>query len=59
MNQTTFGNLKNLTDDLHSKDFIIGMWVHPFINKDCEPFYSYAKDNGLLVRAHNGSTDTV
>lgn len=34
------------------------MWVHPFINKGCEPYYSYAKDNNLLARSRNGSYDT-
>lgn len=34
------------------------MWVHPFINKNCEPYYSYAKDKNLLVKSHSGSTDT-
>lgn len=34
------------------------MWVHPFINKNCEPFFSYARDNNLLVKSHTGSTDT-
>jgi myogenesis-regulating glycosidase len=58
VNQTTFGNLKTLTTDLKAKGFIMGMWMHPFINKGCEPYYSFAKDNNFLVKSHSGSTDT-
>lgn len=58
MNQTTFPDLKNLTTDLKAKGFVVGMWIHPFINKDCEPHYTFAKDNGYLVKSHTGSLDT-
>lgn len=58
VNQTTFSGLKDLTDDLKSKGFIIGMWVHPFINKNCEPYFSNARDKNLLVKSRTGSTDT-
>ena len=57
VNQTTFGGLKDLTDDLKTKNFLVGLWVHPFINKNCEPHFSYARDNDLLVKSHNGTTD--
>ena len=58
VNTTNFGNLKDLASDLKSKGFIVGMWTHPFINKGCEPYYSYAKDNNLLVKSHSGNYDT-
>ncbi|KAG5672943.1 hypothetical protein PVAND_003030 [Polypedilum vanderplanki] len=58
VNTTNFGNLKALTSRLKAEGFIVGMWVHPFINKNCEPYYSEAKANGYLVESHNGSTDT-
>lgn len=57
MNKSIFPDLKALTTDLKSKGFVMGMWIHPFINKDCEPYYSYAKDNNLLVKSFTGSTD--
>lgn len=34
------------------------MWVHPFVNKNCEPYFSYARDNNLLVKSHSGSIDS-
>lgn len=58
VNQTTFPEMKQLTSDLQSFGFVVGMWVHPFINKNCEPYFSYARDNNLLVKSRSGSTDT-
>lgn len=59
VNETNFGELKALTTDLNEKGFIVGMWVHPFVNKDCEPYFSYATENNFLVKSHSGSIDTV
>lgn len=39
--------------------FIVGMWVHPFINKNCQPYYDEAINNNLVVKSHNGSTNTI
>lgn len=33
------------------------MWTHPFINKNCEPAFSYARDNNYLVKNYT-SVDT-
>lgn len=48
----------DLTSDLNSKGFIVGMWVHPFINKNCEPYFTEARDKNYLVKSHSGSIDT-
>lgn len=56
---TKFPNLKQLTTDLKAMGFVVGMWVHPFINKNCQPYYKDAIDNNLVVKSHNGSTDTI
>lgn len=58
VNQTNFGNLRELTTKLKNDGFIVGMWVHPFINKNCEPYFSYARDNDFLVKSYSGDTDT-
>lgn len=35
------------------------MWVNTFINKNCEPYFSFARDNNYLVKSrHNGSIST-
>lgn len=36
----------------------VTIWIHPFINKGCEPIYSEAKRMGYLVADHTGNTDT-
>lgn len=58
VNQTKFPNLKALTTDLHSRGFVVGMWVHPFVNKDCREYYDYGIANNLFVKSHSGSIDT-
>lgn len=45
-NQTRFPNIKNFTDALKAKGFRVTLWVHPFINKGCDPWYSEAKEKG-------------
>lgn len=45
-NKTKFPNVRNLTSYLKSNGFRVTLWVHPFINKGCEPWYSEAKQKG-------------
>lgn len=44
-----FPNIKTQTDDLRARGFRVTLWIHPFINKGCEPWYSEAKDKGYLI----------
>jgi alpha-glucosidase (family GH31 glycosyl hydrolase) len=53
-----FPNIKNLTDWLHSQNFRVTLWIHPFINKNCTDYYSVATENQYLVADHSGNTDT-
>lgn len=43
--ESKFPNIKGLTDGLKAKGFRVTLWVHPFINKGCEPWYTEAKNN--------------
>lgn len=52
-----FPNIANLTLIMKSKGFRITLWVHPFINKGCEPIYSEALSKGFLVLNHNNNPD--
>ncbi|XP_037042609.1 myogenesis-regulating glycosidase-like [Bradysia coprophila] len=52
-----FPNIADLTSTLKTKGFRITLWVHPFINKGCEPIYSEALSKGYLVLDHNNSPD--
>ncbi|XP_037051398.1 myogenesis-regulating glycosidase-like [Bradysia coprophila] len=48
-----FPNMKSLTDALKAKGFRVTLWVHPFINKVCEPYYTEALNNGHFVLNQN------
>ncbi|CAH2049634.1 unnamed protein product, partial [Iphiclides podalirius] len=52
-------DLKQLVQDIKGLGFRVTIWVHPFINKDCEPWYSEALDKGYLVLNEEGSPDTT
>lgn len=39
-------DLKKLIQDIKSLGFRVAIWTHPFINKDCEPWYSEALGKG-------------
>lgn len=47
-----FSNIKETTDTLKAKGFAVTLWVHPFINVNCEPYYTQAKTNGYLKTIH-------
>lgn len=53
-----FPNIKALTDSLKSKGFRVTLWVHPFINKQCEPYYTDALNSGYFVLDHNSNAST-
>lgn len=44
--ETKFRNVRKTTDDLHALGYRVTLWIHPFINKGCEPYYSHAKEHG-------------
>ncbi|XP_067012522.2 myogenesis-regulating glycosidase [Anabrus simplex] len=50
-----FPDIKAFTDLLKSKGFRVTLWIHPFINVDCEPYYSEALANGYLVLDTTGN----
>ncbi|XP_049813511.1 myogenesis-regulating glycosidase-like [Schistocerca nitens] len=55
---TKFPDMKALVDDLHALGFPVALWIHPFINTNCEPFFSEAQSKGYFVRNNNGSIST-
>ncbi|XP_047004434.1 myogenesis-regulating glycosidase-like [Schistocerca americana] len=55
---TKFPDMRALTDDLHALGFSVALWMHPFVNENCEPYFSEALANGYLVQNTNGSTTT-
>ncbi|XP_047004095.1 myogenesis-regulating glycosidase-like [Schistocerca americana] len=53
-----FPDVRALVDDLHAMGFRVTLWVHPFINSDCEPRYSRALEEDWFVSDSEGSTNT-
>lgn len=53
-----FPNMKALTDSLKTKGFRVSLWVHPFINKVCEPYHTNALNSGHLVLDQNNDSST-
>lgn len=51
-----FPNIKSMTNSLKSKGFRVTLWIHPFINKNCEPYYTDALNSGYLVSNYDGDT---
>ncbi|KAI8433917.1 hypothetical protein MSG28_012092, partial [Choristoneura fumiferana] len=52
-------DLKQLVQDIKGLGFRVAIWVHPFINKDCNPWYSEALEKGYLVLNEEGSPDST
>lgn len=52
-------DLKQLVQDIKSLGFRVAIWVHPFINKDCNPWYSEALEKGYLVLNEEGNPDST
>ncbi|CRL02784.1 CLUMA_CG015748, isoform A [Clunio marinus] len=58
-NKQKFPDIKDLTDKLHTIGFNrITLWIHPFVNKNCEPYYTNAKRKGHFLTNRQNSTDT-
>ncbi|CAB3244189.1 unnamed protein product [Arctia plantaginis] len=58
VSQEKLPNLKQLIQDIKGLGFRVTIWVHPFINKDCNPWYSEALEKGYLVLNEEGSPDS-
>ncbi|XP_032514714.2 myogenesis-regulating glycosidase-like [Danaus plexippus] len=50
-----FPNMTNLVKNLKDLGFRVTIWIHPFINSNCNPWYSEALDNGYLVLDEDGT----
>ncbi|XP_071643111.1 myogenesis-regulating glycosidase-like [Temnothorax longispinosus] len=49
-----FPDVRALTKRLKSKGFRVTLWIHPFINRGCEPAYSTALNNSYFVKNLEG-----
>uniref|UniRef100_A0A8D8TIF4 Uncharacterized family 31 glucosidase KIAA1161 n=1 Tax=Cacopsylla melanoneura TaxID=428564 RepID=A0A8D8TIF4_9HEMI len=54
----SFPNMKDTITQLNSLGYRTTIWVHPFINKDCTPYYNQYKAMDLLVVNIKGNDNT-
>lgn len=61
VDKVKFPDMKNLITELKKKydGIAFSLWIHPFINKNCDPYYTIAKNNDYLVKTIDGSYDTT
>lgn len=57
--KTKFPDMKGFVNRLKTKGFRVTLWVHPFINQDCQPWYNTAIEQKYVVFGHNGSPNTT
>ncbi|CAH2258723.1 jg5405 [Pararge aegeria aegeria] len=50
-----FPNLTHLVEEVKALGFRVTIWVHPFINSNCDPVYTDALNNGYLVLDEAGT----
>lgn len=55
---TKFPAIKDLIANLKVLGFRVTLWVHPFINTACQPYFNNAKTAGRLVADHKGNVLT-
>ncbi|XP_039758521.1 myogenesis-regulating glycosidase-like [Pararge aegeria] len=53
-----FPNMSNTVSALKSRGFRVTIWMHPFMNKGCEPWYTDALNDNYLVLSEEGSEVT-
>lgn len=51
-----FPDPKKMVDDLHSDNFRVTLWTHPFINDNCDSFH-FADEKGYLIKNAAGLTE--
>ncbi|XP_059062093.1 myogenesis-regulating glycosidase-like, partial [Achroia grisella] len=59
VDENKFPNFTNFIEELKSLEYRVTIWVHPFINRDCEPWFTEALSNGYLVLDESGSSNTT
>uniref|UniRef100_A0A336LUM5 CSON001239 protein n=1 Tax=Culicoides sonorensis TaxID=179676 RepID=A0A336LUM5_CULSO len=53
-----FPNMLELTNWLKAEGYRVTLWIHPFINIDCDPWYTEALTKGFFVKNSTGAVRT-
>ncbi|XP_071552492.1 myogenesis-regulating glycosidase-like isoform X2 [Panulirus ornatus] len=54
-NPERFPEPQGLVEQLHNEGFRVTLWIHPFINDNCESFF-YADQQGYFIKDSEGNT---
>lgn len=46
VDERTFPNMSRTVENLKAMGYRVTIWIHPFINRDCDPWYSEALEMG-------------
>ncbi|KAG5875297.1 hypothetical protein JTB14_028447 [Gonioctena quinquepunctata] len=55
-NPEKFSDINNTVRKLKKDNFRVTLWVHPFVNSDCQNNSDVGSENGYFVKNVNGST---
>ncbi|XP_026727594.1 myogenesis-regulating glycosidase-like [Trichoplusia ni] len=58
VNEEKFPDFNKTIQDIKALGYRVTIWAHPFINKNCEPWYSEALGNNFFVVDEAGNPDT-
>ncbi|XP_018572975.1 myogenesis-regulating glycosidase-like [Anoplophora glabripennis] len=56
---TQFADIKNTVSKLKQMNFRVSLWVHPFVNSDCESVASYGVEKDFFVKNTTGHSKGV
>ncbi|KAL4713791.1 hypothetical protein ACJJTC_012308 [Scirpophaga incertulas] len=59
VDENKFPNFTQFVDEIKSLGYRVTLWVHPFINSNCEPAYSEALKLGYVALNEAGSPDVT
>lgn len=45
-----FGNISKLVKDLKQEGFRVTLWIHPFVNDDCQNYSTIGKEKGKILK---------
>ncbi|XP_022824737.1 uncharacterized family 31 glucosidase KIAA1161-like [Spodoptera litura] len=58
VNEEKFPDFRQTVQDLKALGYRVTIWAHPFINRNCDPWFSEAVDKGFFVLDESLSTNT-
>ncbi|XP_049822326.1 myogenesis-regulating glycosidase-like [Aethina tumida] len=57
-NKNKFKNVQRAVEELRKRKFTVRLWIHPFVNQNCEPTVVTGTREGYFVKDKYGNTST-